>query len=53
MEEDERVRELMASRSAQQKLRRSLDAETLQGKRLFKMLPDAFVFTTRVVTETW
>jgi hypothetical protein len=45
MEEDERVRELMASRSAQQKLRRSLDAETLQGRRLFKMLPDAFVFS--------
>jgi hypothetical protein len=45
MEEDERVRELMASRSEQQKLRRSLDAETLQGRRLFKMLPDAFVFS--------
>jgi hypothetical protein len=45
MEEDERVRELMASRSAQQKLRRSLDAETLQGRELFKMLPDAFVFS--------
>jgi hypothetical protein len=44
-EEDEGVRELMASRSAQQKLRRSLDAETLQGRRLFKMLPDAFVFS--------
>ncbi len=44
MEEDERERELMTSRSAQQKLRRSLDAETLQGRRLFKMLPDAFVF---------
>ena len=45
MEEDERERELMTSRSAQQKLRRSLDAETLQGRRLFKMLPDAFVFS--------
>jgi hypothetical protein len=45
MEEDERVRELMANRSAQQKLRRSLDAENLQGRRLFKMLPDAFVFS--------
>ena len=44
MEEDQRVRELMISRSAQQKLRRTLEAETLQGKRLFKMLPDAFVF---------
>jgi len=42
--EDQRVRELMSSRSAQQKLRRTLDAETLQGRRLFKMLPDAFVF---------
>ena len=45
MEEDERGRELMTSRGAQQKLRRSLDAETLQGRRLFKMLPDAFVFS--------
>jgi hypothetical protein len=44
-EEDERGRELLTSRSAQQKLRRSLDAETLQGRRLFKMLPDAFVFS--------
>ena len=43
-EEDQRVRELMTSRSAQQKLRRTLDAETLQGRRLFKMLPAAFVF---------
>jgi hypothetical protein len=45
MEEDERGRELTTSRSAQQKLRRSLEAETLQGRRLFKMLPDAFVFS--------
>ena len=45
MEEDERGRELMTSRSAQQKLRRKLDDETLQGRRLFKMLPDAFVFS--------
>jgi hypothetical protein len=45
LEEDERVRELMTSRSAQQKLRRALDAETLQGRRLFKMLPDAFAFS--------
>ncbi|MGB6257830.1 MAG: hypothetical protein WBG09_06795 [Candidatus Sulfotelmatobacter sp.] len=44
-EEDQRVRELMTSRSAQQKLRRALDAETLQGIRLFKMLPDAFAFS--------
>src|ERR1700726_1847560 len=43
-EEDQRVRELMTSRGAQQKLRRALDTETLQGRRLFKMLPDAFVF---------
>ena len=43
-EEDQRVRELMTNRSAQQKLQRALDAETLQGRRLFKMLPDAFVF---------
>jgi hypothetical protein len=45
VEEDQRVRELMTSRSAQQKLRRTLEAETLQGRRLFKMLPDAFVFS--------
>jgi len=45
MEEDQRVRELMISRSAQQKLRRTLEAETLQGRRLFKMLPDAFMFS--------
>jgi hypothetical protein len=44
LDEDQRVRELMTSRSAQQKLRRALDAETLQGRRLFKMLPAAFVF---------
>lgn len=44
-EEDERVRELMTSPGAQQKLRRVLYDETLQGKRLFKMLPDAFVFS--------
>jgi len=45
LEEDQRVQELMTSRSAQQKLQRELDAETLQGRRLFKMLPDAFVFS--------
>jgi hypothetical protein len=45
LEEDQAVRELIASRSAQQKLRRSLEAETLQGRRLFKMLPDAFLFS--------
>ena len=43
-EEDQRVQELMTSRSAKPKLQRALDAETLQGRRLFKMLPDAFVF---------
>ena len=43
-EEDQRVQELMTSRSAKRKLQRALDAETLQGQRLFKMLPDAFVF---------
>ena len=43
-EEDQRVQELMTSRSAKRKLQRVLDAETLQGRRLFKMLPDAFVF---------
>jgi len=44
LEEDQRVRKLMTSRSAQQKLRQTLDSETLQGRRLFKMLPAAFVF---------
>jgi hypothetical protein len=44
-DEDQRVRQLMTSRSAQQKLRRTLDAETLQGRRLFEMLPAAFVFS--------
>jgi hypothetical protein len=44
-DEDQRVRELMTSRSAQRKLQQALDAETLQGRRLFKMLPDAFVFS--------
>jgi hypothetical protein len=44
VEEDQRVKELMTSRSAKRKLQRVLDAETLQGRRLFKMLPDAFVF---------
>lgn len=43
-EEDQRVQELMTSRSAKRKLQRALNAETLQGRRLFKMLPDAFVF---------
>jgi hypothetical protein len=42
--EDQRVQELMTSRSAKRKLQRALDAETLQGRRLFKMLPDAFLF---------
>jgi len=45
LEEDQRVRELMTSRSAQQKLRRALDDETQQGRRMFKILPDAFVFS--------
>ena len=44
-EEDQRVQKLMASQSAKRKLQRVLDAETLQGRRLFKMLPDAFVFS--------
>ncbi len=44
-EEDQRVQDLMTSRSAKRKLQRALDAETLQGRRLFKMLPDAFVFS--------
>ena len=43
-EEDQRVQELMTSRSARRKLQRALEADTLQGRRLFKMVPDAFVF---------
>ena len=43
-EEDQRVQELMTSRSAKRKLQRALEADTQQGTRLFKMLPDAFVF---------
>jgi hypothetical protein len=43
-EEDQRVQELMTSGSAKRKLQRALNAETLQGRRLFTMLPDAFVF---------
>ena len=44
-EENKRVQELMTSRSAKRKLQRELEDATLQGRRLFKMLPDAFVFT--------
>ena len=44
-EENKRVQELMTSRSAKRKLQRELEAATLQGRRLFKMLPDAFVFS--------
>jgi len=44
-EEDQRVQGLMTSRSAKRKLQRALDSETLQGRRLFKLLPDAFVFS--------
>ena len=43
-EENHRVQELMTSRSARRQLKRDLEADTLQGRRLFKMLPDAFVF---------
>jgi hypothetical protein len=43
-EENKRVQELMTSRSAKRKLQRELEDATLQGRRLFKMLPDAFVF---------
>jgi hypothetical protein len=42
--ETQRMQELMTSRNAKRKLQRALDAATLQGRRLFKMLPDAFVF---------
>jgi len=43
-EEGRRAQELMTSQSAKRKLQGVLDTETLQGRRLFKMLPDAFVF---------
>jgi len=43
-EETQRMQELMTSRTAKRKLQRALEAETLQGRRLFKMLPDAFMF---------
>jgi hypothetical protein len=43
-EEGQRVQKLITSQDAKRKLQRVLDAETLQGRRLFKMLPDAFVF---------
>jgi hypothetical protein len=43
-EEDQRVQELMTSPGAKRKLKRALDADTLQGRRLFQLLPDAFVF---------
>jgi hypothetical protein len=43
-EENHRVQELMTSRSARRNLKRDLEADTLQGRRLFKMLSDAFVF---------
>ena len=49
-EENHRVQELMTSRSARRKLKRDLEADTLQGRRLFKMLSDAFVFGYAVVT---
>ena len=44
-EEIRRVQELMSSQSAKRKLQRALDAETLQGRRMFRMLSEAFVFT--------
>jgi hypothetical protein len=44
-EENKRVHELMTSRSAKRKLQRELEDATRQGRRLFKMLPDAFIFS--------
>jgi hypothetical protein len=44
-EEDQRLLDLMSSRSAKRKLQQGLDADTQRGRRLFKMLPDAFVFS--------
>jgi hypothetical protein len=52
-EEDRRVQELMTSRSAKRKLQRVLDAETLQGRRLFKMCLTRLCSATRGVKETW
>jgi len=52
-EEDQRVQELMTSRSAKRKLQRALDAETLQADGCSRCCLMHLCSTTRVVTATW
>ncbi len=42
--ENQRIQELVRNPAAQRKLRRTQNTDKESGKRLFKMLPDAFVF---------
>jgi len=42
--ENQRIQELVRNRAEQRKLRRTQNTDKESGKRLFKMLPDAFVF---------
>jgi hypothetical protein len=42
--ENQRIQELVSNPDEQRKLQRTRNAETEPGRRLFKMLPDAFVF---------
>jgi hypothetical protein len=42
--ENRRIQEVVSNPTEQRKLQRTRDAETESGRRLFKMLPDAFVF---------
>jgi len=42
--EDQRIQELVNNPAEQRKLQRARNTETEPGRRLFKMLPDAFVF---------
>jgi hypothetical protein len=51
-EEDQRVQELMTSRSAKRKLQLALDAETLQGDGCSRCCLMHLCSTTQVVTET-
>ena len=42
--ENQRIQELVSNPTEQRKLQRARNTETERGRRLFKMLPDAFVF---------
>ena len=42
--ENQRIQELVSNPAEQRKLQRARNTETEPGRRLFKMLPDAFVF---------